>query len=140
MADYIDREETRDEFTAQVYEILADDANNDRANQIIDVFDTLPAAEVMASMWHIIKTRPMTEEERKEYDELVGGELTDDEAVIYCSPLPENGQEVLVCYKCGCFDIDTFYDDDGCYFENNGDMDGIVAWMPLPPKPKKKET
>lgn len=26
---------------------------------------------------------------------------------------------------------------DGCYFEENGDMDGIIAWMPLPEPPKE---
>lgn len=46
MAEYIERDECRDNFYASVLSILSGDSTNDRANQIIDEFDTLPAADV----------------------------------------------------------------------------------------------
>jgi len=82
--------------------------------------------------WHPIKKRPMDDEERKEWSERLGYDVEYEDAYIY-SNLPDNGEEVLVCYSWGNIRIDTFYDDcEGAYFEENGDMDGIVAWMPLP--------
>lgn len=88
--------------------------------------------------WNIIKSRPMDDEERNEWSERMGYELDDDECVIY-SNLPDDGQEVLVASKFGTVYVDTFYNDpdEGCYFEDNGDMDGIIAWMPLPDPPKE---
>lgn len=95
--------------------------------------------------WIPFETRPMDAEEREYYSEHYGFGLTDDEAVIYVSQLPEPGQEVLVCTKWGHIWIDTFDDDPdyGIGFETNGDMDGLVAWMPLPEPyklPKEGET
>lgn len=85
-----------------------------------------------AELWHPITSRPMDEEERKEWNERFGYTLDDEEAVIY-SGCPDDGDEVIVCTSWGNVYIDTFYDGpDGCYFEDNGEMDGIVAWMPKP--------
>lgn len=95
----------------------------------------LPAAQ----RWIPIESRPMDEEERREWSERLGYDIEYEEALIYTSQLPDDGQEVLVCTKYGHVYIDTFYNDDGCYFENNGDMDGIVAWMPKPEPYKPKE-
>lgn len=47
MAEYIERDECRDEFYESVLCILSEDSTNDRANQIIDGFDDLPTAEVV---------------------------------------------------------------------------------------------
>ena len=89
--------------------------------------------------WIPIKTRPMTDEELKYWEELYEYGISEEEAVIYCSPLPEDGQEVLVCSKYGHVWLDTFCDDgDSIGFETTGDMEGIIAWMPLP-APYKKE-
>lgn len=44
--EYIDLYECRDDFYATVLDILSEDNTNDRANQIIDAFDYLPAADV----------------------------------------------------------------------------------------------
>ena len=44
--EYIDLYECRDDFYATVLDILSEDSTNDRANQIIDAFDYLPAANV----------------------------------------------------------------------------------------------
>ena len=102
------------------------------------------AADVIEKLsepkWIMIESRPMDEEERRYYSEYYGYNLTDDEAVIYCCQLPEHGQEVLVCNKYGHIWLDTFDDDPdyGVGFETNGDMDGLVAWMPLPQPPKEE--
>lgn len=84
--------------------------------------------------WIPITARPMDAEERLEWSEKLGYDITDDEALIYTSQLPDDGQEVLVCGRNERVWIDTFNSDPdyGCYFEEYGDMDGIVAWMPLP--------
>ena len=90
------------------------------------------AAEVPDKPWNPIKSRPMDDEEREYYSERIGYVLSDDEAVIYDSCLPDDGQNVLVCYEWGGVGVEHFCNDEhGCYFEENGDMDGIVAWMPL---------
>lgn len=87
---------------------------------------------MITQQWVPITSRPMDEEEREEWSDRLGYELDDEEAVIYSS-LPDDGQEVLTCSKYGHITKDTFYQDEcGCYFEDNGEMDGIIAWMPLP--------
>ena len=76
--------------------------------------------------WIPLIKRPMTEEEREEYEGMTG--IT--ETMILNCPLPEDGQEVLVSYG-GCVCIDIFHDDDGCYFEDV-EIDDVEAWMELP--------
>lgn len=90
--------------------------------------------------WILVHSRPMDEEERKEYSKRLGfdsGYVDEEDAVIFTSQMPDYGQEVLVVNKWGTIKIDTFYNDVGCYFLENGDMDGIIAWMPLPKPPKE---
>ena len=96
--------------------------------------------ELSKQKWIMIENRPMDEEERQYYSKHYGYDLADDEAVIYCSQLPDHDQEVLVCNKYGHVWIDRFDDDPdyGVGFETNGDMDGLVAWMPLPEPPKEE--
>lgn len=91
----------------------------------------LPSAE---PRWIPVKSRPMDEEERAEWSEKLGYDIEYEDAVIYTSQLPDDGQEVLTCSRWGNVRIDKFENDPdyGCFFEENGDMDGIVAWMPLP--------
>ena len=91
-----------------------------------------------APEWISVESRPMDEDERKEWSERLGYDIEYEDAVIYVSQLPEDGQEVLVYKKWGGVSIDKFeHDPDyGVSFEENGDMDGIVAWMPLPEPPK----
>jgi hypothetical protein len=45
----------------------------------------------------------------------------------------------LITDKWGNVETDTFYRDDGCYFEDNCGEDDVVAWMPLP-EPYKAES
>ena len=88
--------------------------------------------QTVVMQWHPIKKRPMDDEERKEWSERVSYDIECEDAYIY-SNLPDDGEKVLVCNSWGTVWIDTFYDDcEGVYFEENGDIDGIVAWMPLP--------
>lgn len=42
MKEYIDYNESRKQFMEQVYEELSDQPDNYLANQIIDIFDSLP--------------------------------------------------------------------------------------------------
>lgn len=91
--------------------------------------------------WTMITSRPMTAEEREEWEEKIGYVLSDDYAIIYTCPLPDDGQEILTCNKYGTIRLDTFENDPdyGCGLEDNGDLDGIIAWMPLPKPPKMDE-
>ena len=83
--------------------------------------------------WIPLKTRPMDEDERKELADKLGYEPEDYEAVIYTSPFPDVGQEVLICLKSGDIRIDSFEDDaDGFYHYRFAGMENVVAWMPLP--------
>lgn len=105
--------------------------------------ETVDELNANAPKWNPIKSRPMDEEERKEWSEWLGFDLGDDESVIYTSQLPDDGDEVMTCNLYGTVEMDIFHDDgDGVYFENNGDMDGIVAWMPKPKpyKPSKEDS
>lgn len=90
------------------------------------------ALEEQEPKWNPIKTRPMDEEEREEWSAKLGYKLEDYEAVIYTS-LPDEGQDVLICLQNGVVTIDALEQDDcGCYFVEYGDIEGVVAWMPLP--------
>lgn len=97
--------------------------------------------ELSKPRWIPVTARPMDEEERKEWSEKLGYDIEYNEALIYTSQLPDDGQEVLTFSKYGGIRIDKFEDDPdcGCFFEVNGDMDGIVAWMPLPEPPKERK-
>ena len=44
--EYIDIDECRDDFYHDVLRILSGDGNNYRANQIIDIFDSLPTVKI----------------------------------------------------------------------------------------------
>ena len=103
-------------------------------NDAADAIEELSRKTQELPRWIPFETRPMDAEEREYYSEHYGYELSDDEAVIYCCEMPDHDQEVLVCNKYGSVWIDRFDDDPdyGVGFETNGDMDGLVAWMPRP--------
>ena len=86
--------------------------------------------------WNVITKSPMDADERDYWSERLGYEISDDEGYMYGN-LPDEGTEVLVCTRWGTVFIDSLCCDDGCCFEEHGEMDGIVAWMPLP-KPYKE--
>lgn len=89
--------------------------------------------------WNVITKRPMTAEERTEWEEHIGAMLFDEEAFLYVN-LPEYDKECLVCSLWGRIFIDTLRDDEecGCFWEDDDDMESIIAWMPLP-EPYKAE-
>lgn len=102
----------------------------------IEVLSNVPTID--AEQWHVIKKRPMTNDERIEWSEEIGHGIEDEDAFIYFN-LPDDGEEVLVSTQFGLVYVDTFCEDEGCYFEENGDMDGIVAWMEKPKPYRGKE-
>lgn len=85
--------------------------------------------------WIPITTRPMTEEEKEAYR----GEYDPNDMTMYDCQMPEDGQEVLVTTRYGDVATDTFYHDDGWYFENFCDDGDVLAWQPLPEPYKKGE-
>ena len=87
--------------------------------------------------WIPIKTRPLTEEEKEHYISI--GWSDDSIEFMYDCQLPDDGQEVLVTDRMGNVGLDTFFSDDGCYFENNCDAYDVIAWMPLPKPYKESE-
>lgn len=105
----------------------------DFINDFFRCLDEQPTVDAEPK-WIPITSRPMDDKERIEWSEKLGYDIAYDEAMIYTSQLPDDGKEVLTCDLYGTIRIDTFENDPdyGCGFEENGDMDGIVAWMPLP--------
>lgn len=86
--------------------------------------------------WIPIKTKEMTEDEKKEYKIKFGGDADE----CYACPLPEDGQKVLITTMWDSVLIDTFCEDDGvCYFDNYDGFVDIKAWKPLP-EPYKAES
>lgn len=109
---------------------------NNRTKSMREVNAALAEALEMAmdalQPWRVITKRPMTFVEKKDYAESSGWEIAEEDAFIY-ENLPEDGKEVLVCTWYGHIFIDTLYSDDqGCYFDNHGEIEGVIAWMPLP--------
>lgn len=95
--------------------------------------------------WVPIKYRPLTVEQRIAFAEHYGIEYCDtaDEKAFDC-PMPEDGQEILISTSWGVrLDVATIdIDGDGfiCYgLDENGDWDGVDAWMPLPETYKETE-
>lgn len=79
-----------------------------------------------ATIWHMIKTRPLTEEEK---DEMC---LNDNYyTFMYDCKMPDDEQEVLIKTKWG-IEKTTYHTDDGCYFEDYEDDGDVIAWMELP--------
>ena len=141
LMDYTDLVKRLRSYKAGVFDEAADAIEKLQAvckKQEIDLVE-LTGELASKQPWIPIKTRPMDEEERKEWSEKLGYDIEYDEAVICVSQLPDDGQEVFVYSKYGGVSKDTFSNDPdyGCSFEENGDMDGIIAWMPLPEPPKE---
>lgn len=77
--------------------------------------------------WIRFTTRPLTEEEKEEHPEW--------DCILDCK-LPDDGQDILVSSG-RWVTVDTFFSDDGCYLDSNGDLEGLW-WMPLPEPPKEE--
>lgn len=106
--------------------------------KLMDALQALPSAQ---PKWIPVKTRPMTEEEIEYYGEHYGYDIEGDWAVMFDCPMPEDGQEVWICFKSGYVAEDVCDNDDGMIgLEGNGDWDDVVAWMPkVRPEPWKED-
>lgn len=80
--------------------------------------------------WIPIKTRSLTNKEKEEYADL--GYSEDSIDSMYDCHLPNDGEEVLITTRYDEVTTDTFYRDEGCYFETYCDKDDVKAWMPKP--------
>lgn len=99
------------------------------------------AEKALDSQWIPVTYRPMTEEEEKELCEKLGieeGILEDWEKRVFTCHLPDDGQEILISRGKYVQEDICSWDEYGCGLENNGDWDGVDAWMPKP-EPYKKE-
>lgn len=102
-----------------------------------ELIDDIPDAP----QWIPVKFRPMDEEEKQYWEEHYGYKFDEDfDCKMFDCPMPEDGQEVWVCSKCGNVWQDTCVVDEGIGLEENGDWYDIVAWMPFErPKPWRGE-
>ena len=106
------------------YEWIKKNNPNADVNSIVGaIANGIPYEERPQGEWIPVKTRPLTEEEKEEYP---------DYSFMYDCKLPDDGEEVLLTTSCGYVVLDTFYCDDGCYFECYCDEGDVLAWMPLP--------
>lgn len=94
----------------------------------------LPSVENKGK-WIPIEERPLTDEEKEYYTDL---EYPVEFMRIYDCPMPDDGQEVLVTTSTGYVITDTYYIDEGGYFENYCDEGDVKAWKPKP-EPYKAE-
>ena len=91
--------------------------------------------ERMQGAWIPVTYRPMTEEEEKELCETRGikeGSLEEWEKKVFTCHLPDDGQEILISHGRYVQEDICSWDEYGCGLENNGDWDGVDAWMPKP--------
>lgn len=104
----------------------------------VKALNSLPSAQ-LEQRWIPVKLRPMDSEEREYWEDQFGVELADEDAVMFDCPMPEDGQHILVSYR-KWISTDKCEIDDGCYgLEENGDWEGVIAWMPLPEPYKEGE-
>lgn len=100
--------------------------------------------ERVTDQWIPIKYRSLTTEEQKEFAEHYGSYYCDEIEKVFDCHMPEDGQEILLSSSWGVTkDIaehDVGFDGFNIYgLEENGDWDGIDAWMPMPEPYKKGE-
>ena len=84
---------------------------------VMDVIDAQNCEKIIEILnnhcWIPVKTRPMTAEEGDYYKNVWDADLSDDEAVIFDCPMPEDKQEIWVSTKNGYVFQDTCENDDG---------------------------
>lgn len=138
-----ERENTLNEYRQKVLNAIAENCSCispihwDNLMKAVNDINILSIPEREKGEWIPIKTRALTEEEKKEYEESEIGEFI---SYMYDCPLPNDGEEVLVTNCVGSVVLDTFCRDyEGCYFECNCDEGDVLAWQPLP-KPYKAES
>lgn len=127
---------SREALKAYAREVLCE--KNATNISLLKMFDEI--IDNAPSQWIPVTDRPMTEEEEKEFCEKFGikeGSLEDWEKRVFTCRLPDDGQEILTSFGRYVKEDICSYDEYGCGLENNGDWDGIDAWMPMP-EPYKK--
>lgn len=83
--------------------------------------------------WIPVRTRPMTEEEKTQLFIKYGEDAVYEDMKVFDSPMPVDGQEILISTPWGVSkDIVEFDDYEGIGLEERGDFDNVLAWMPLP--------
>ena len=92
--------------------------------------EKLPSVKPQESKWIPIKTRPLTDKEKEKYAYL--GYSDEELGFMYDCLMPNDGEEVLITTRYDEVKTDTFYRDEGGYFESYCDEDDVKAWMPLP--------
>lgn len=88
--------------------------------------------------WIPIRMRPMTEEEKAEHFIKYGEDAVCEDMKVFDSPMPDDGQEILISTPWGVSMDIVVFDDYGIGLEERGDFDNVLAWMPLP-EPYKEE-
>ena len=90
----------------------------------MEAYNTIPE-------WNELVFRNLTPEEEKEYANFDWSYMVEN--------LPEYGEEVLVTDGKSVW-IDSFDEDDYVYLSGtDGEIDGVIAWMPLPKAYKLEE-
>lgn len=118
------------EYFNDINEVYNNCNMHDTLKHMLDEFES----EIKESEWTPIKTRPMTQEEIAECDW-----YNEDCLWMYACELPDDGEEVLITTRWGSVEKVTFYNNfnEGCYFEEYGDEDDVIAWRQLPEKYQK---
>lgn len=144
--DYESINEMTDAQAAEVLENMRIRIDGGRGNGKTKLFYSYNVAmqkaiQKLKAGWIPVTYRPMTEEEAKKFCEELGikeGSLEDWEKRVFTCRLPDDGQEILTSFGKYVREDICSWDEYGCGLENNGDWDGIDAWMPKP-EPYKKE-
>lgn len=94
------------------------------------------ATPIEALTWIPIETREPDPEESEALCKIYG-EPDADDMPIFCGPMPDDGQEILISTIYGgvYFDICSVDSEEGLNIfelENGGDWEGVTAWMPMP--------
>ena len=83
--------------------------------------------------WNYIKTRPLTEDEKIEYEDCT---------YMFDCPMPEHGEQILILTRWGV-ELDIADNDFGCGLEGRGDYEDVIAWLSvkdiLPDKESERE-
>ena len=99
----------------------------------VSAIDDAPTIEIPT--WIPVETREPDAEEREAICNLYGEAAVDD-MPMFCGPMPEDGQEILISTTYGVyFDICSVDCEEGLNtlaLENRGDWEDVTAWMPLP--------
>ena len=77
--------------------------------------------------WYKVKTRPLTEEEKRAAIEQFGYKFS----YMFDCKMPDDGDEILIVTKYGV-DTDVCGMDEGYYLEGLGDWEGVIAWAEMP--------